>query len=82
VECRHLHAVGRWCPHEIDHGEEAIVCQALQSGTMKEILGFKLDADGGERLRFSGAEFIVKASAASTGGSFTALSAGGDARGP
>jgi mannose-6-phosphate isomerase-like protein (cupin superfamily) len=40
---------------------------------MEEILGFKIDADGGERLRFSGAEFIVKASADSTGGSFTII---------
>ena len=32
---------------------------------------FGLDAGGGERLRFSGAEFLVKASADTTGGSFS-----------
>ena len=31
---------------------------------------YGLDADGGERLRFSGAEVLVKASAESTGGAF------------
>jgi mannose-6-phosphate isomerase-like protein (cupin superfamily) len=35
--------------------------------------GFQLDADGGERLRFSDADFIVKASADSTGGAFTII---------
>ena len=35
--------------------------------------GYKLDADGGERLRFSDAEFIVKASADTTGGAFTVI---------
>ncbi|HLL86116.1 MAG TPA: hypothetical protein VK387_02260 [Thermoleophilaceae bacterium] len=32
---------------------------------------FGLDAAGGERLRFSGADFLVKASADTTGGSFS-----------
>ena len=40
---------------------------------MKQFPGFKLEADGGERLRFSDAEFIVKASADSTGGAFTII---------
>jgi hypothetical protein len=35
---------------------------------MEQILGFKIDADGGERLRFSDAELIVKVSAGSTHG--------------
>jgi mannose-6-phosphate isomerase-like protein (cupin superfamily) len=35
--------------------------------------GFALDAEGGERLRFSGAEFLVRASAESTGGGFTII---------
>jgi mannose-6-phosphate isomerase-like protein (cupin superfamily) len=35
--------------------------------------GYKLDSDGGERLRFSDAEFIVKASAERTGGAFTII---------
>jgi mannose-6-phosphate isomerase-like protein (cupin superfamily) len=35
--------------------------------------GFKLTADGGERLRFSDAEFVVKASAVTTGGAFTVI---------
>jgi hypothetical protein len=40
---------------------------------MEGILGFKIDADGGERLRFSDADFIVKVSAASTHGAFTVI---------
>jgi len=40
---------------------------------MKQIPGFKLEADGGERLHFSDAEFIVKVSADSTGGAFTVI---------
>ena len=35
--------------------------------------GFKLAADGGERLRFSDAEFIVKSSADTSGGAFTVI---------
>ena len=35
--------------------------------------GYKLDADGGEHLQFSDAEFIVKASAETTGGVFTII---------
>jgi mannose-6-phosphate isomerase-like protein (cupin superfamily) len=35
--------------------------------------GFKLAADGGERLRFSDAEFIVKASTDTTDGAFTVI---------
>jgi mannose-6-phosphate isomerase-like protein (cupin superfamily) len=35
--------------------------------------GFKLAEDGGEKLGFSGAEFIVKASADTTGGAFTVI---------
>jgi mannose-6-phosphate isomerase-like protein (cupin superfamily) len=34
---------------------------------------YALDADGGERLRFSDADFLVKASAETTGGSFTII---------
>jgi mannose-6-phosphate isomerase-like protein (cupin superfamily) len=37
---------------------------------VEQALRFKLDADGGERLRFSDAEFVVKASAETTGGAF------------
>jgi mannose-6-phosphate isomerase-like protein (cupin superfamily) len=37
---------------------------------MGHALGHKVDAAGGERLRFSDAEFIVKASAETTGGAF------------
>ncbi len=39
--------------------------------------GYKLDADGGERLRFSDAEFIVKAAADTTGGAFSIIEEGG-----
>jgi mannose-6-phosphate isomerase-like protein (cupin superfamily) len=35
--------------------------------------GFKLIAEGGERLGFSDAEFVVKASADTTGGAFTVI---------
>jgi mannose-6-phosphate isomerase-like protein (cupin superfamily) len=35
--------------------------------------GFGLEAEGGERLRFSGAEFLVRASADTTGGAFTII---------
>jgi mannose-6-phosphate isomerase-like protein (cupin superfamily) len=35
--------------------------------------GFKVDAGGGERLRFSGADFVVRASAETTGGSFSII---------
>jgi mannose-6-phosphate isomerase-like protein (cupin superfamily) len=35
--------------------------------------GFTLDAGGGERLRFSDAEFLVRASADTTGGGFTII---------
>ena len=40
---------------------------------MRQAGGFKLDADGGERLRFSDAEFVVRASADGTGGAFTII---------
>lgn len=40
---------------------------------MEEPLGFKVDANAGERLRFSDAEFIVKVSADSTNGAFTVI---------
>ena len=33
--------------------------------------GFKVDADGGERLSFAGADFVVRASADTTGGAFS-----------
>jgi mannose-6-phosphate isomerase-like protein (cupin superfamily) len=32
--------------------------------------GYKLDADGGERIKFSDAEFLIKASADTTNGAF------------
>jgi hypothetical protein len=32
--------------------------------------GFGVEAEGGERLRFSDAEFVVRASADTTGGAF------------
>jgi len=35
--------------------------------------GYKLDADVGERVRFSDAEFLSKASAETTGGSFSII---------
>jgi mannose-6-phosphate isomerase-like protein (cupin superfamily) len=35
--------------------------------------GYQLDADGGERLRFSDAEFLIKASADTTGGAFSII---------
>jgi mannose-6-phosphate isomerase-like protein (cupin superfamily) len=40
---------------------------------MGEARGFKLDEDLGERLRFSGAEFIVKIAADMTGGAFSII---------
>jgi mannose-6-phosphate isomerase-like protein (cupin superfamily) len=33
--------------------------------------GHKVDPDGGERLRFSGADFVIRASAETTGGAFS-----------
>jgi mannose-6-phosphate isomerase-like protein (cupin superfamily) len=38
-----------------------------------EMSGYALDADGGEPLRFSDADFLIKASAETTGGSFTII---------
>ena len=35
--------------------------------------GHKVDREGGERLRFSGAEVVVRASADTTGGAFTII---------
>ena len=35
--------------------------------------GFKVGAEGGERLRFSGAEFVVRASGGATGGAFSII---------
>jgi mannose-6-phosphate isomerase-like protein (cupin superfamily) len=47
---------------------------ALQFHRVEQIPGgFRVAADGGERLRFSGTEIIVKASADSTGGAFTII---------
>jgi mannose-6-phosphate isomerase-like protein (cupin superfamily) len=40
---------------------------------MGPVGGFKLDVDGGERLRFSDAEFVVKVSAETTGGAFSLI---------
>ncbi|MGH2955363.1 MAG: cupin domain-containing protein [Solirubrobacterales bacterium] len=34
---------------------------------------YRLDADGGERLHFSGADFLIKASGESTGGAFAII---------
>ena len=42
-------------------------------GGMEQVLGFSIDADGGERLRFSDAEFTVRVSASSTHGAFTVI---------
>jgi mannose-6-phosphate isomerase-like protein (cupin superfamily) len=36
-----------------------------------EVAGFRLEATGGERLRFGEVEIVVKASAATTGGTFS-----------
>ena len=33
--------------------------------------GWAIEVDGGERVRFSGAEFLIKASADTTNGAFT-----------
>ena len=49
---------------------------------MRQPRGFKLDAEGGERLRFSGAEFIVKASADTTGGAFAVIEEAEESEGP
>ena len=38
---------------------------------MAKSSAYKLDAGQGERLRFSGAEFLIKASADTTGGAFS-----------
>ncbi len=38
---------------------------------MERASGYSLDADGGERLRFSDAEFLIKASADTTAGAFS-----------
>ena len=40
---------------------------------MRQTHGHKVEAEGGERLRFSDAEFIVRASAETTGGAFTVI---------
>ena len=40
---------------------------------MGQARGHKVGADGGERLRFSDAEFIVRASGATTGGAFCVI---------
>jgi mannose-6-phosphate isomerase-like protein (cupin superfamily) len=40
---------------------------------MDEGRGHRVEADGGERLRFSDAEFVVRASADRTGGAFTII---------
>jgi mannose-6-phosphate isomerase-like protein (cupin superfamily) len=40
---------------------------------MAPIPGFKLDADGGERIGFSDAEFVIRASADTTGGAFSII---------
>jgi mannose-6-phosphate isomerase-like protein (cupin superfamily) len=39
--------------------------------TDAEVAGFRLEATGGERLRFGEVEIVVKASAATTGGTFS-----------
>jgi mannose-6-phosphate isomerase-like protein (cupin superfamily) len=38
---------------------------------MKRPAGHKVDPDGGERLHFSGADFVIRASAETTGGAFS-----------
>lgn len=40
---------------------------------MAQPRGHRVEADGGERLRFSDAEFVVRASADTTGGAFTII---------
>ena len=40
---------------------------------MPKTTGFALDEEGGERLRFSDAEFVIKASSDSTRGAFTII---------
>jgi mannose-6-phosphate isomerase-like protein (cupin superfamily) len=39
----------------------------------ESVAPFKVDAGGGERIRFSDAEFVIRASAESTGGSFSII---------
>jgi mannose-6-phosphate isomerase-like protein (cupin superfamily) len=40
---------------------------------MRQAHGYKLDADGGEHLRFSDAEFVIKVSSDLTGGAFSII---------
>jgi mannose-6-phosphate isomerase-like protein (cupin superfamily) len=40
---------------------------------MGQARGHKVEADGGERLQFSDAEFVIRASADTTGGAFTII---------
>jgi mannose-6-phosphate isomerase-like protein (cupin superfamily) len=40
---------------------------------MGQARGHKVEADGGKRLRFSDAEFVIRASADTTGGAFTII---------
>jgi mannose-6-phosphate isomerase-like protein (cupin superfamily) len=40
---------------------------------VQALRGFALDSESGERLRFSDAEFLVKASADTTGGAFSVI---------
>ena len=46
---------------------------ASYSCAVEQARGFKVNADGGERLQFSDAELIVRASSDSTGGAFTII---------
>lgn len=67
------HLSERWLAEQPFSGELCNVTpgEEQRRHVMRAIVPYKLDAGQGERLCFSGADFLVKASAATTGGAFS-----------
>ncbi|AZO31078.1 MULTISPECIES: cupin domain-containing protein [unclassified Mesorhizobium] len=67
------HLGRRWLAEQPFSGELCDIYPSLEEGrhAMRTVAGYKLEAGEGERLHFSGADFLVKASADTTGGAFS-----------
>lgn len=69
------HLGERWLAEQPFSGELCGVSLEMEEGTssMTRSSAYKLDADQGERLRFSGADFLIKAAADTTDGAFSII---------
>jgi mannose-6-phosphate isomerase-like protein (cupin superfamily) len=69
------HLGERWLTEQPFSGELSSVSPEAEEGIsgMARSSAYKLDAEQGERLRFSGADFVIKAAGDTTGGAFSII---------